>query len=68
MNGNKELKFIKKFWTTVLKDKKITDVFFDEYGLAGFLLNDGTKVGYDFRNKGLYIDADRDTGNPTKYH
>lgn len=60
-------KQIKEFWDKVLLNKTITKTLYNNYGLAGFLLNDGTKIGYDFRNKGLFVDTDK-KGEIVKYH
>ena len=58
---------IEKFWNEVLLNKTITKVNYDRFGLSGFFLNDGTKVGYEHGGKGLYIVTDNTSGKPIKY-
>jgi len=62
------LEAIEKFWTDHLTGKTITRVLFDVNGLAGFILNDGIRVGYSYKTKGIYIETDKKTGLPNRYN
>ena len=65
---NEDAKIIEKFWTEHLTGKTITKVLFDSNGLAGFILNDGIRVGYSYRTKGIYIETNKETGSPNRYN
>ena len=59
---------MKIFWKEALTGKKITKVFFDKTGLRGFMLEDGTKVEYDYLDRGMYIVKDKLTSKPMVYN
>jgi len=58
---------IQKFWNDVLVGKTITKATYDNVSLTGFFLSDGTKVGYDYEHKGLFVATDNKTGETVKY-
>lgn len=63
-----DLDIIKKFWDSILVDRKITKTFYDDVSLTGFMLNDGVKVEYDHKTKGLYVISDPTTHTPVVHH